>query len=163
MLGLHALTEHGYRPGQFKSVDPTEAMKRARLRRGDVLVSRSNTADRVGFAAIFDEDRDDVSFPDTMMRLRIDTERALPEHIVRALMSPPGRRHLQRVAAGTSASMKKINRKGLGSFELPVAPLSEQRAAISAVAKTEEAARAADTASEKARRLGAALREQIMG
>jgi type I restriction enzyme S subunit len=162
VLGLQALTRHGYRSGQFKSVDLTEAMQRARLGRGDVLVSRSNTADRVGFAAIFDEDRGDVSFPDTMMRLRIDPKRALPEYVVLALMSPPGRRHMQRVAAGTSASMKKINRKGLGSFEFPLLPLAEQQAVIDAVAKTEQAGRAADVACVCARALADAVREELM-
>ena len=74
MLGLQALTPDGYRSGQLKNVDPTDAMLRARVTAGDLLVSRSNTIHRVGFAAIFSEERQDVSFPDTMMRLRVDED-----------------------------------------------------------------------------------------
>ena len=162
VLGLQALTRHGYRPGQTKNVDPTDAMLRARLARGDLLISRSNTIDRVGFAAVFDEDREDISFPDTMMRLHVDTERALPEYIGRALMSPPGRQHIQRMAAGTSASMKKINRKGLGSFALPLPSLAYQQAAVDKARATTGLGENAAAARERATALQSALREDVL-
>jgi restriction endonuclease S subunit len=137
-------------------------MLRALLKRGDVLVSRSNTADRVGFTGVFNEQREDISFPDTMMRLHVDEQRALPEYVVRALMSPQGRRHMQKVAAGTSASMKKINRKGLGSFEFSLPTLDEQREAVTVTLPTEELVTSALEARERAIELGAALREELL-
>jgi type I restriction enzyme, S subunit len=70
VLALSALEASGYVPGQYKSVDPTRAMLCARLSEGDLLISRSNTRERVGFVGRFVGDGRDVSFPDTMMRLR---------------------------------------------------------------------------------------------
>ena len=163
VLGLQALSKHGYVPGQFKQVDPTPEMLRAGLARGDVLVSRSNTIDRVGFAAIYDEDRPDVSFPDTMMRLRLNEEHVLPRFVVRALMSPAGRRHIRRVAAGTSASMKKINRKGLNAFELSLPALDEQRRVITQMEMVERLVDEAAATDRAAREMYVGLREELLG
>jgi hypothetical protein len=126
VLGLQALSHEGYVRGQFKPVDPTAKMLKARLEQGDLLVSRSNTRERVGFAAVFEERREDVSFPDTMMRLQVDTDRLTKEFVAAILMSPHGRRHMMRFASGTSASMKKINRRTLGEFEFPLPSIPAQ-------------------------------------
>lgn len=130
VLSLAALTPSGYRANQLKRVIPTKEMLAARLSKGDLLISRSNTREMVGFAAIYPENSADVSFPDTIMRLSVDPERVLPEYIETFLMSPRGRRQIQAVAAGTSASMKKINRRTLGQVRVVVPRLDVQRALI---------------------------------
>lgn len=127
VLSLAALSERGYVPGKLKPVEPTEAMLNARLSTGDLLVSRSNTQELVGFVGVFDEDRDDVSFPDTMMRMHFDEKRILKRFAETVLLSSHGRLHMMQSAAGTSGSMKKINRRTLGQCILPVPPLGEQR------------------------------------
>jgi type I restriction enzyme S subunit len=60
VLGLAALSRHGYVTGDFKSVEPTSKMLSAKLSKGDLLISRSNTPDRVGYVGIFDDQRNDV-------------------------------------------------------------------------------------------------------
>src|SRR5690606_33275178 len=67
VLSLAALSANGYVRGNLKPVAKTKKMIGATLSKGDLLISRSNTVELVGFAGIFDEDRTDVSFPDTMM------------------------------------------------------------------------------------------------
>ena len=94
-------------------------MSAAVLERGDLLVSRSNTRDLVGLPGIFDEDRTDVSWPDTMMRLRPDPDRLRPMFLERLLRAPVGRRQIRSFAAGTSASMKKINSTNLQRLVIP--------------------------------------------
>lgn len=163
VLGLQALSRHGYVPGQLKPVDPTAKMLKARLAAGDLLISRSNTLERVGFAGVYDEDRADVSFPDTMMRLQLDEAQALPSYVLKMLMSPRGRRHMRRVAAGTSASLKKINRKSLGAFEFPLPRLEEQARTMSQVEHVEGLARRAVAARRAARKLTERLREELLG
>ena len=101
-------------------------MMNARLHSGDLLISRSNTAELVGLAGIFDEDREDVSFPDTMMRLPVNTELALPEYLELVLLSTRGRKHMMKTASGTSSSMKKINRRTLSEFRFPVPTIAFQ-------------------------------------
>jgi type I restriction enzyme, S subunit len=163
VLGLQALSRYGYVPGQFKSVDATPKMLKARLKPGDLLVSRSNTLERVGFAGIFDEDRADVSFPDTIMRLQIDEKQVLPRYMMKMLMSRRGRRHMRRVAAGTSASLKKINRKSLGAFEFPLPSVEKQIEAMSRIDRVERLVLRAGAARRSAAELGERLREEILG
>ncbi|MEZ5617720.1 MAG: restriction endonuclease subunit S [Rhodocyclaceae bacterium] len=78
VLGLAALSRNGYVSGDYKPVEPTSKMLAAKLTAGDLLISRSNTVDRVGYVGIYSDDRDDVSFPDTMMRLMPDPTLILP-------------------------------------------------------------------------------------
>jgi type I restriction enzyme S subunit len=127
VLSLTALSEHGYLDGNLKPVEPTNAMLAARLSKGDFLISRSNTAELVGLVGIFAEERDDVSFPDTMMRLHIDEKLVLKPFLEVVLSSNRGRKHMMRSGAGTSNSMKKINRQTLGQCLVPTPPLAKQQ------------------------------------
>jgi hypothetical protein len=131
VLSLAALSASGYVQGNLKPVAKTNKMIGATLSRGDLLISRSNTVDLVGFAGIYDEDRTDVSFPDTMMRLPVNTQKALPDYLELVLLSNRGRRHMMKTASGTSSSMKKINRKTLAEFRFPVPDLDTQKRIVS--------------------------------
>jgi hypothetical protein len=126
VLSLAALTITGYLRDNLKPVNPSTAMLAARLHKGDFLISRSNTQELVGLVGIFDEDRDDVSFPDTMMRLHPDEKRILRPFLELVLSSARGRKHMMRSAAGTSGSMKKINRQTLGQCVVPTPQLKVQ-------------------------------------
>ncbi len=138
VLSLSALSEGGYRRGQLKPVRVDERVLETRVSKGDLLVSRSNTVDLVGLAGVFDEERDDVSFPDLMMRIVVDRDRIETEFLSLVLLSRQGRRHMQRVAAGTSGSMKKINRKGLGAMNVPCPPIAIQRKFLAETAVLQE-------------------------
>jgi len=127
VLGLASLSRTGYVSGDFKSVEPTSRMLAARLAVGDLLISRSNTADRVGYVGIFTDERNDVSFPDTMMRLKPNPFLIDPRYLEALMQATPAREYLMRIAAGTSASMKKINRANLLNMPLRVPPLEDQR------------------------------------
>ena len=129
VLGLDALTKSGYRPGRLKPVRRTAAMLSSVVEAGDLLISRSNTRDRVGLPAIFNEARCDVSWPDTMMRLRADPSVARPRFLELFLRSESGRRQIERFAAGTSASMKKINARAVRQLSIAL-PSSHTQDAI---------------------------------
>ncbi|MBX3416188.1 MAG: restriction endonuclease subunit S [Pirellulaceae bacterium] len=126
VLVLSALSAKGYIRGNLKPVKIDERVQSTIVKQGDLLVSRSNTVDLVGLVGVFDEDRNDVSFPDLMMRVRVDEARINTRFLEAVMLATLGRRHMQRVAAGTSGSMKKINRVGLGSFMVPLPSLDEQ-------------------------------------
>ena len=132
VLSLSALGKDGYRTGHLKSVHPTAAMLAARLQLGDLLISRSNTLELVGTAGTFEEDRADVSWPDTMMRLVPDTCRIRSRFLELFLRSSSGRRQIQSFAAGTSASMKKINASTVQKIRITVPPLHLQDRIIAA-------------------------------
>ena len=121
VLALDALTTSGYRPGRLKPVQRTAAMLNSVVEAGDLLISRSNTRERVGLPGIFNEERCDVSWPDTMMRLRPDSSVARPHFLELFLRSAAGRLQIESFAAGTSASMKKVNAHAIRqlSIDLP--------------------------------------------
>jgi type I restriction enzyme S subunit len=126
VLALSALTKTGYRRGEMKPVENSGAVIASTLKRGDLLISRSNTRELVGFPGIFDEDRSDVSWPDTMMRLRPDPSRFVPAFLELMLRSTEGRRQIQSFAAGTSASMKKINATHVQKLRFPMPSVQKQ-------------------------------------
>ncbi|MEU4417094.1 restriction endonuclease subunit S [Nocardia salmonicida] len=129
VLSLAALGPTGYRPGNLKNIAETPQSRSATLRLGDLLISRANTVETVGRIGIYSEDRDDVSFPDTMMRLSL-TEEFSPEFAAAVLSSAHGRAHMRRTAAGSATSMVKINRKSLGQMLFPVAAPDEQNSLL---------------------------------
>lgn len=157
VLGLSALTRYGYRRGDYKPVEPTNKMLAAKLRGDDLLISRSNTVDRVGYVGIFDEDRDDVSFPDTMMRLTANRHIVAPQYLEALLQSTLSREFLMRISAGTSASMKKINRTNLLKLKLPVPGVDTQRAFLRDLAELNEAVATIENRREAARNITARL------
>jgi type I restriction enzyme S subunit len=158
VLALSALTRWGYRRGELKPVAKTDAMTSATLRHGDLLISRSNTRELVGLSGVFDEDRSDVSWPDTMMRLTPDTTRLGPRFLELYLRSREGRRQVQSFAAGTSASMKKINGANVRQLLIPLPALDAQRAIEQ---QTEECRGAAAEAKDRLSKL-AELRHIVL-
>ncbi len=126
VLALSAISKWGYRAGELKPVEKTSEMEAAILMEGDLVLSRSNTRELVGLPAIFPESRDDVSYPDTMMRLTLDKSRVRTRFIEHFLRSQDGRRQVQSYAAGTSASMKKINGTNLKKVIVSLMSLQEQ-------------------------------------
>ncbi|ASJ24281.1 restriction endonuclease subunit S [Laribacter hongkongensis] len=139
VLGLAALSRDGYVSGDFKPVEPTSKMVAAKLSMGDMLISRSNTVERVGFVGIFSDNRDDVSFPDTMMRLQPNPALVHPDFLEALLQTTSAREFLMRIAAGTSASMKKINRANLLQMRLNVPDLDAQELALDELQKFKNA------------------------
>lgn len=141
VLGLSALTESGYVASEYKAVERTAAMLSARLLDGDLLITRSNTRERVGFAGRFIGDDREVSFPDTMMRLHPNNKKASAEWLELLLQSSPIRSAIQATAAGTSASMKKINRRNLLAVMVPDVPIAEQQLLVDALLALRETER----------------------
>ncbi len=125
VLSLAALGPNGYRPDQLKNATDSSELRSARLVKGDLLISRANTVDTVGRAGIFSEDRDDVSFPDTMMRIHLADD-VRPAFALVVLSSPTGRAHMRRTAAGSATSMVKINRTSLGGLSFPRVSVARQ-------------------------------------
>jgi len=151
VLGLAALSRDGYVSGDFKPVEPTTKMLAAKLSTGDLLISRSNTVDRVGYAGIFSDDRDDVSFPDTMMRLRPNPALVRLDFLEALLQTTSAREYLMRIAAGTSASMKKINRANLLQMRLNLPSLDVQEFALGQLCELKNAVAAQKSRWEAAR------------
>jgi len=145
VLGLSAVNFWGYRRGELKPVEKTEAMTRAVLSFGDLVVTRSNTQEFVGLPAVFDEHRNDVSWPDTMMRLTPDPERLDKRFLELFLRSPRGRQQVKSYAAGTSASMKKINATNVKKLLVPLLGWADQEEIVTHVSRVQDLVKASAT------------------
>jgi type I restriction enzyme, S subunit len=163
VLSLAALSKRGYVHGNLKPVVPSAPILSARLSQGDFLISRSNTQELVGLVGIFDEERDDVSFPDTMMRLPVNESKIAKCFLEAVLLSRRGRLHMMRAAAGTSGSMKKINRRTLGTCLVPAPSLVNQEHLLTRLSCIQNTTYRADAARDVTRNLKAALLDALFG
>lgn len=88
ILSLGAVTGFEYRSDRVKRTsEPTIPDAHYWLSPGDLLITRSNTPELVGHAAVYDGNPTPCIYPDLMMRLEVDKQRFLPEFIHYVLQS----------------------------------------------------------------------------
>jgi type I restriction enzyme S subunit len=129
VLSLSAVTGFRYRRTEYKRTslyaDPHAHFW---LKPGDILITRSNTPDLVGHAAIYDGEPFPCIYPDLMMRLEIDAARVDGRFVWYWLQSPSVRDCIFAHAKGTSASMKKISQATVTAIPFPTTlSVNEQR------------------------------------
>jgi type I restriction enzyme S subunit len=102
---------------------PIEAYE---IKPGDILMSRGNTRELVGSAALVKKVRSRLLLCDLLYRFR-SNRRAEPEFLVLSLRSPHVRFQIEREATGTSSSMKKVGQETIRELLVCLPPLDEQR------------------------------------
>jgi len=99
---------------------------------GDVFVSRANTVELVGLAAVAEEKpAARLIYPDLLIKLRADRSQVLPRYLAYALRSAGARRQIKARALGSSQTMVKISGARLREVSLPVPSLNKQAQIIS--------------------------------
>ena len=135
VLGLGALNGVGLDLSQKKPAPIDDRrVDNFLLSPGDFLISRSNTLDKVGRVALFKGQIENCSYPDLMMRFRVNVSDIYPEFLEIYLRSSEARRYFQRSASGTSETMVKINKSVVENCLIPLMPLPEQIAIADLVA-----------------------------
>ena len=120
VLTLSAITGFEYRADEFKRTSlPVNENAHYWLAPGDLLLTRSNTLELVGHAAIYDGEPTPCIYPDLMMRLRINEALASKEFVHWWLRGGMARRFIMSNAAGTSPTMKKINSRIVQAIPFP--------------------------------------------
>ena len=129
ILSLSAITGFRYRPQEHKRTSLIAATSAHYwLRPGDILISRSNTLELVGHAAIYDGNPSPCIYPDLMMRLEPDDSKVERKFIWYWLQCPLARDFIRQHAKGTSASMKKISQGTVMAIPFPShLPVTDQR------------------------------------
>lgn len=126
VLGLGSLDDNGLLKSEIKPVYPDENVMQSILIDGDFLISRSNTPEKVGRSARFQGEVKNCSYPDLMMRFRVD-ERLVKEcFLEQQLKSKHIRQYFMTRAAGSSRSMVKINKNIVEQAPIVLPPLNEQ-------------------------------------
>jgi len=150
ILSLGNLTENGFDPSPAKPAPKGDSrMKDFLLESGDFLISRSNTLNKVGRTILFRGEIENCSYPDLLMKFRIDETQVTNEYLEGYLRSTIVRKYIQECASGTSNTMVKINKKIVEKIPVVLPPFPEQKALADllstwdkAIEKTEQLIRA---------------------
>src|SRR5579862_2663629 len=129
ILKVSAVSWGVFDPTAAKAVPPTYSPQESyRVRRGDLLFSRANTSELTGAVAISDRDHPNRFLSDKLLRLVVNLDRALPEYLLFALMSPSARAHIEANAGGTSSSMRNISQAAVLTIPVLLPSVEHQRA-----------------------------------
>jgi type I restriction enzyme, S subunit len=105
------------------------------VKKDDYLVSRGNGSHSlVGRGGLVVDEPDDVAYPDTLIRMRLQQAIMSPEFVSSIWNSPQIRSQIE-AAAHTSAGIWKISQADIEGFVIPVPPLSEQQGIVRRVEK----------------------------
>lgn len=97
------------------------------IQNGDYLVSRGNgSKELVGRGGLVYGCKEDIAFPDTMIRIRPDAARVHPSYLNYAWSSQLVRLQIEQ-AAKTTAGIWKVSQPDLESVRLPLPTLEEQK------------------------------------
>lgn len=128
VLMLSAVRPAVFNPREVKPLPADASMPDdALVREGDLLITRSNTPDRVGYACRARGVQPGTYMPDLIWRLRM-TQSCDADYLEQALASPQMRGRVTGSAGGTSQSMRKINKAGLRTLLIPLPSLDDQLA-----------------------------------
>lgn len=129
VLKLNAVTNGHFHPRRNKLI-PAEHRTKARTSptRNSVIITRSNTPELVGEVGYVSRNYPNLFLPDTMWRLVFSpVKKVSPRFIGYVLSSGAIRRKIKLQASGTSANMKKLQKKNFSKLYVPAPPLPEQQ------------------------------------
>ena len=162
ILSLSAVSPNGFDATGIKSApaDDPRILENL-LAIGDLVISRSNTPDRVGLAGIYRGDPSPCAYPDLLMRVRIGKSLD-SEFLLYCLLSFSGRRYFSDNARGSSGSMVKVDRGIVEAFPFPTPTPQEQRAIAAALADVDALLAKLDQFIAKKRRLKQAAMQKLL-
>ena len=99
------------------------------LKRGDILVNRTNSAELVGKCAVFDV-AGDYAFASYLIRLRLDTEKADSRLVASYINSPSGRAYMFSERKQMTGQAN-VNATKLKALPIALPSLAEQRRIVS--------------------------------
>jgi type I restriction enzyme S subunit len=134
VLTLSAVRRGVFNPFAIKPVSLTAHIpKGIEVGDGDVLLTRSNTRDRVGDVCIVRTPRAKTILCDLIYRLQVRAGAIVPEFLVYQLLSRVGRGQIERDARGSSGTMPKISQGHIKSWRILLPPMDEQKRIVESI------------------------------
>lgn len=128
VLTLSAVTGFHYDSTAYKRTSlPTDPHGHYWVKKGELLMTRSNSPELVGHAAISDGQPERCIYPDLMMRVPINEKVADKMFVWFWLQTPLVREFIIANAKGTSPTMKKISQSTVEQIPFPVGISLEQQ------------------------------------
>jgi len=163
VLKLSAVKSFGFFGSEAKRLPETIAPREdLEVHEGDLLITRKNTIDLVGTAAVADGSGRKRMLPDTIFRLiPNDPARFLPGYVCTLINLPSFRPAIRQLASGSASSMPGISKGRLSALEIPLPELPLQTAFAEQAQRLEATARALDLAAAKAEAMASSLSAEI--
>jgi type I restriction enzyme, S subunit len=110
---------------------PEDVAQQFCIDEGDVFVSRANTIELVGLAAVtMEKPSSRLIYPDLLIKLKANHSLVLPRFLAYALRSAGARKQIKARALGSSQTMVKISGERLREVTIPVPSLAAQEQII---------------------------------
>lgn len=136
VLKVGCVNKEVFSPEQNKklpsSLKPVQTLE---IKDGDILVSRANTKELLGLAALVENPRPRLIMSDKLFRFKTRQNLFTPKFMVAALRSKPSREQIETSTNGASSSMQNIGQGVLKNLQLPLPPIIEQTQIIDCIAK----------------------------
>lgn len=139
-----------------------EPQENHRVKAGDVIISRMNTAELVGAAAYVWDVPEHIYLPDRLWRAEVK-ETANPIFVWQVLIQSSTKESIRRIASGTSGSMKNISKPGLLGIRVVKAPIELQKQFAAFVTQTDKSKLAISESLTELETLKNSLMQQYFG
>lgn len=157
VLTLSAVRRGVFNPEAIKPVSTSADIPRdIEVANGDLLLTRSNTRDRVGDVCLVKDVRHRTLLCDLIYRLTLRKGAFVPQFLVYQLLSPLGRGQIEKDARGSSGTMPKISQSHIKAWRVLLPPTDEQQAIVESI---EIESRPIDTAIARTEREIALIQE----
>lgn len=131
VLKLSAIKQGQFIPTENKALSPdTEIPFDLQIQQGDVLVTRANTPELVGSAALVEENTHKLIPSDLIYTLRVNTKLLDARFLTFYLSSPQARAAIESDARGSSQSMVKLSQEHIRSWQIPNISVDAQLATV---------------------------------
>jgi type I restriction enzyme S subunit len=128
VLKAGAVNGSEFDPRENKRLPEDETPLRAlEIKTGDFLISRANTRELVGSAALVGQVQPQLLLCDKLYRLTFRNDE-ISEFVLRFMRSKPGHYEFERDASGSSASMQNIGQQSVLNLWIALPPPPEQSA-----------------------------------
>ena len=129
-----------FTPEENKALPSTlESQPELGIRKDDLLISRANTIELVGSAAVAERDYGNLMLCDKLYRLRMDHSRLLPRFLCCFLTCEIAREPIELGATGASPSMKNIAQSVILELWFAAPNIDEQLQIVTAIQERCEA------------------------
>ena len=127
VLSLAAVKEGKFNKAETKPfIGDENRCERLKVKKGDFLLTRSNTREYVGAVSLVDDVFDNTIFSDLIYRIFFNTRFLLPLFALYYFQSTYARQQIERDAHGSSSTMVKITHKDIDNWKIYLPSLEKQ-------------------------------------
>ncbi|WP_422138906.1 restriction endonuclease subunit S [Endozoicomonas sp. ALC020] len=163
VLKVSAVSYGRFDPNAVKAIISNSELKRAKThpRKGQIVISRSNTEELVGASAYVEEDYLDLFLPDKLWQIEPE-QNVCMKWLSYILASDHSRYVLSNLATGTSGSMKNITKGEFLGLKIAIPPLAEQRKIAKILGTWDKAIATTEKLIEVSKQQKKALMQQLL-